>query len=419
MKAFGYVRLSKEDQHSTSPARQRERIERLCRDRGWELLDTFEDIDVSAFNGKHRPGFERMMGRLGDVDAIVFWRLDRLSRSVSHFSKVLEQTQAAKVQLVSTDQPIDTASAMGKAFVQISSVFAELQAGTTSERSRQMRAYKRERNEWVGRLPYGWRLVDKHLQSDPKEQRVLEQAARRYIAGASFSQIARDLGFQVGPLSRMLHSDRVSEALPPDVSGPLAAALVSRKGERVPTSSQSLLGGIAHCGVCGQTMTASSTRAGRKGRWAQYRCRSAGHVGIAAPWMDDYVSTQVLEAIDTGKLLQAIKRRRKPARTRKVSEIEARIELLDQMFTEGKISKVRFERMQSGLLERLADARSVEPNYGSDLPAELARNLTERWGGLEISTRRRIIGAVLERIEVDRATSHGKIDAGRVRLIWR
>src|SRR4051794_1485030 len=135
MQVFGYVRLSKEDRDSTSPARQRQRIERLCEERGWVLAELFEDIDVSAYSGKRRPAFDRMMGRLSEAGAIVFWRLDRLSRSVLEFSRILEQTTAAGVQLVSTDQPIDTSSAMGTAFVQISSVFAQLEAGTLSERS--------------------------------------------------------------------------------------------------------------------------------------------------------------------------------------------------------------------------------------------------------------------------------------------
>src|SRR5262245_4283737 len=136
-RVYGYVRLSKEDTSSTSPARQRQKIKALCADRGWDLVEMFEDIDVSA-NAVKRPGFDRMMKRLGGCDAIGFWRLDRLARSVSNFSKILDTVQAAKVDLVSTDQPIDTSSAMGRAFVQITAVFAELEWGTTSERSRQM-----------------------------------------------------------------------------------------------------------------------------------------------------------------------------------------------------------------------------------------------------------------------------------------
>jgi site-specific DNA recombinase len=114
MRAFGYVRLSKDVEGTTSPQRQREAIERLCADRGWELVKTFEDIDVSAFNGKHRPGFMAMMDRLDETDALVFWRLDRLSRSTVEAGQIAEQCKAAAVNLVATDMDIDTTTAGGK-----------------------------------------------------------------------------------------------------------------------------------------------------------------------------------------------------------------------------------------------------------------------------------------------------------------
>ena len=90
MRAFGYVRLSKTTEEATSPQRQRAKIEALCKDRGWELLQTFEDIDESAFNGHKRPAYDHMLGRLGEAEAIVFWRPDRLARSVTDFSHLLD-----------------------------------------------------------------------------------------------------------------------------------------------------------------------------------------------------------------------------------------------------------------------------------------------------------------------------------------
>ena len=54
IKVAGYVRLSKDREDTTSPQRQREAIKRLCADRGWDLVELFEDIDVSAYNGKAR-----------------------------------------------------------------------------------------------------------------------------------------------------------------------------------------------------------------------------------------------------------------------------------------------------------------------------------------------------------------------------
>src|SRR5687767_13966224 len=102
-RAVGYVRLSKIEDNTTSPQRQRESIEQLCSARGWKLEDTYQDIDVSAYNGRRRPGLERMLARLGDIDAVVFMRLDRLARSVIDFHRIKEQCRQANVQLVSAD----------------------------------------------------------------------------------------------------------------------------------------------------------------------------------------------------------------------------------------------------------------------------------------------------------------------------
>src|SRR5437762_8328562 len=89
-RAFAYMRLSKDDLTTTSPARQREAIARVCASRGWTLAETFEDIGVSA-TAKKRPAFERMMSRLSQVDAVVVYRLDRLARSGLDFANILER----------------------------------------------------------------------------------------------------------------------------------------------------------------------------------------------------------------------------------------------------------------------------------------------------------------------------------------
>jgi DNA invertase Pin-like site-specific DNA recombinase len=419
MQVAGYVRISKDTPDTTSPERQRKKIRELCKARGWHLADWYEDIDQSAFNGHKRPGYESMLSRLEDYGAIVFWRPERLSRSVKDFSSLLDICQSKGVALVSTDYKIDTSSAMGKAFVQITAVFAELESGTISERSRQMMAHKRTQGEWIGRVPYGWRLVGKHLEPDKGEQAALRDAARRYVAGDSYNAIAADLGMATPVLQRILQSDRVHEALPRELAGPLAEAILARKMDRVPNSVRSLLGGIAKCGECGGSLRGSSTRGGRTKRWYSYRCDTPGHVGIAGPWLEDYVTEAVLAYIDTDRLQEAIKRQRKSRPTRKVSAIESRLELVDAQLVEGKISKARFDRMNTQLLEQLKAAQTTERQRGIDLPAELARNLSAKWEGMPVSTRRRIIQAVVESITVSKATGHGPIDPERVKIAWR
>ena len=417
MKAFGYVRLSKDVEGTTSPQRQREAIERLCADRGWELVKTFEDIDVSAFNGKHRPGFMAMMDRLDETDALVFWRLDRLSRSTVEAGQIAEACKTAAVNLVATDMDIDTTTAGGKFIYTVLAAAATMESDRISERSRSMHAYKHQRQEWVGRVPFGWRLVGKHLEPHDEEQAVLREVARRYIAGDSLNAIGRDVGMAATVLARILYSERVQEALP-DLAGPLAEALLNLRYHRKGAPVQTLMGGIARCAICGGGLAMSSSRGNRKqGRWFTYRCKQPSHVGIAGPWLDAYVTEQVLDYIDVDKLLAA--RKRKPKQTRKASAIEARLELLDTQYVERKISKARFDRMNGALLEQLKEASKVERDRGVDLPAELARNLSEKWPTMALETRRRIIAAVVGSIKIEKAKSHGPIDPSRVRITWR
>jgi hypothetical protein len=71
-KAFGYVRLSQMDEGTTSPQRQRKAITKWCKEHGATLVETFEDLDRSAYRkGVKRPGFEKMLARLGEVDVVV------------------------------------------------------------------------------------------------------------------------------------------------------------------------------------------------------------------------------------------------------------------------------------------------------------------------------------------------------------
>lgn len=415
-RAFGYVRVSKLDDKSTSPQRQRQAIAKWCRDHGARLVDTFEDLDLSAYRkGVRRPGLEQMLGRLGEVDIVVGMRLDRLARSVSAFSKLLDTFEAAGVKLATTDGEIDTSTAGGRAIVQMKSIFAELESGTISERARAMHTYKRERGEWVGRVPFGFRLDGNGLEVDPETFPVLEEAARRYVAGESLRRIASDVGIHHPNLAKRLRSDRVIDALPPALAARLVESLAER-GRTGTRAKRSLLGGIARCGVCGAGMTVFGQRSG----WAAYSCRERQHVSISKPWLDQYVTRDVLEAIDTGKLLRRLSKRKRPRRALASSEIEARLELLEvDHYERGIVARESFLRRREGLLRRLAQTREAEQEAGIDLPREFAANLAFRWKELSILEQRRIVAAVLNRIDVGKAIGHGPIEAGRVKLVWR
>jgi DNA invertase Pin-like site-specific DNA recombinase len=410
------------DDTSTSPQRQRQAIAKWCADREIKLVETFEDLDLSAFRkGVRRPGLERMLGRLGEANVVVTWRLDRLARSVSGFSKLLEAFEAADVKMATTDGQVDMTTAAGRAMVQMTAVFAELEAGTTSERVRGWHAHKRANGEWVGRVPFGFRRNGKGLEIDPEQFARLEEAARRYVGGESLRAIADDLGMYHPNLGRMLRSDRVVDALPAPLAGRLIEELAGR-GRSGSRAQHSLLGGLARCGVCGAGMTMVADTRHREGRkdWAAYACRERRHVSISQPWLDEHVSSAVLDAIDTRKIVERLEKRKRPKNTKATSEIEARLELLERDFYErGIIARDSYLRRREGLLKRLQDARTADQDAGIDLPRELAEHLTERWPELTIQERRRIIVACVESITVTKATRRGPIDPNRVAIAWR
>jgi site-specific DNA recombinase len=449
-RAFGYVRLSKDTPDTTSPARQREAIERLCADRRWELVHTFEDIDVSAYNGRHRPQFDNMMRRLHEIDAIVFWRLDRLSRNVREGGEIAERCKAAEVDLVAVadgQDRIDTTSADGEFQFNLMMGLGQREVRLLSERTKAGVDKAREQGAYLGGKRYGWRWSDKRLVPDRRQQAVLRKAAKRYIAGDSFNSIARELSEEyvaslpktrmdgspsthkhpeqsrrlyTHALSRMLQDARVHDALG-DLGDELARAVAARKGPGRARPTVSLLGGVASCAMCGGSLRLSSTAAGRGGRWRQYRCTQTGHAGIAATFLEEYVSEAVLDAIDIPTLTRRMKARlRRPPKAAEVVAIEARLQNLEDSFGDGTLSKAAFIRQRDRQLTKLEAARqaTVEEQV-PELSLELARHLPERWPTMTTIGKREVIRALLREVRVAKASGHGKIEPSRVELVWR
>jgi DNA invertase Pin-like site-specific DNA recombinase len=422
--AFGYIRLSQLDEpdETTSPARQRLAIEKWCKDEGATLVDVFEDLDKSAYEEgvkrPKRPDFDRMMSRLGEVDVVVASRLDRLARSASGFHETLKRFEAAGVKFVTIDGTVNMTTANGRAMTQMTAVFAELESGNISERVRNAFAHKQKKGEWIGRVPYGFRLKGKAIELDPEKFAVLEGAARRYVGGESLRRISTDLGTRHTTLANRLRSDRVIDALPPGVGAALVEQLAER-GRTGTRAKRSLLGGIARCGECGAGMTVVGER---QGGWAAYACRERQHVSISKPWLDEYVSREVVDAIDTGRLVERIKKQRnRRSRAPVAKEIEARLELLEHDFYEsGRMSHASYLRLRNSMYDKLDRARkAAAEEEAPDIPRELAEHLAERWADLELHTQRRIIAACAKEITIAKATSHGPVTPDRVSVEWR
>lgn len=142
----------------------------------------------------------RLLARLGDADVILVWKLDRLARSFLSFADLMRDCDRAGVALTSATEPLDTTSPMGRAMVQMTAVFAELERSMIRERIRDSRAYlATTERHWSGRPPYGLKIVPapdgkgKILERDEEAAEVIREIVARLIEGESGSSIAEDL----------------------------------------------------------------------------------------------------------------------------------------------------------------------------------------------------------------------------------
>jgi DNA invertase Pin-like site-specific DNA recombinase len=128
-----YLRVSTLDQH---PETQLHDLEQMARQREFEIVERYTDR-ISGTRAR-RPGLDRMMAdaRHGKFDVLVVWACDRLARSVRHFLEVLDELNHLKLEFVSFREQLDTGGAMGRAFIVIISVVAELERNLIVERVR-------------------------------------------------------------------------------------------------------------------------------------------------------------------------------------------------------------------------------------------------------------------------------------------
>lgn len=160
---------------------QRRRITTACDERGWDLVAIHEDAGVSGAKSV-RPGLRAALGALDDgaVEGLVVAKVDRLSRSLAHFTDLIEQSRKAGWTLVALDLGVDTSTASGEMIANTIANFAQFERRLIGERTRDALAVKKAEGTRLGRPP----AIPDQVAQDIVSQRD---------AGATFQAIADDL----------------------------------------------------------------------------------------------------------------------------------------------------------------------------------------------------------------------------------
>jgi DNA invertase Pin-like site-specific DNA recombinase len=197
-----YTRKSSEhnlDLAFTSLDAQREACEAYIKSQaheGWRvILDRYDD---GAFSGAslERPALQKLLAdvRAGTIDIVLVYKVDRLTRSLADFAKLIELFDAHDVSFVSVTQSFNTSSSMGRLTLNVLLSFAQFERELIGERVRDKIAASKRKGIWVGGpVPLGYAAVDKKIVVIPVEAEAVRTIFARYIELGSVRALAEDL----------------------------------------------------------------------------------------------------------------------------------------------------------------------------------------------------------------------------------
>lgn len=164
--------------------------------RGWNAMrERFEDGGFSGGN-MQRPGMQRLIERIkaGQVQVVVVYKLDRLSRSIRDFAMLMDLFQQYGVSLVSVTQSFDSSTAMGQLMLNILISFASFERELASERTRDKIALQRQRGQWTGGRPMlGYDITPTGLVVNLVEAAIVRDIFRWYLELKSLSKVLERL----------------------------------------------------------------------------------------------------------------------------------------------------------------------------------------------------------------------------------
>lgn len=145
----------------------------------WDVSDIefFVDAGRSA-KDQRRPQPQRLRAAIaaGSINTVVVVKLDRITRSISDFTELMEFFKTHQVDFISLKETMDTSTAMGRAMLAIIMVFAQLERETTGERTRATMEDRVERGLWNGGLVYGYQVdADGRLAPDPAWAEIIQR----------------------------------------------------------------------------------------------------------------------------------------------------------------------------------------------------------------------------------------------------
>lgn len=454
-----YARISS-DQHGDGLGVQRqiEDCRVLARERAWAVAGEYVDNDISAYSGKHRPAYERMLRDIADgrIDAVLVYHLDRLTRRPIELEYFIEVCSAARVDVTAVTGDVGLGNDNGLMVARITSAMAAAESGRKSARIRRkiLQNVQMGKPNGGGQRPYGFEWDGVAVRES--EARIIRDLAERYIGGESLNSLTRWMNDQriptagkaalwhVQTVRGILCSGRIAGLR--DHHGKPAApaswpaiitieqheqvlAVFASKQSPQPARRRYLLSGLVRCGTCGGTLLSQNSRGIR--RYACSRAPGAtgcGRLSVNAVKLEEAVVAAILVRLDAPEFADLLIARAgsDDGNLVKVTELmHAQRALTDlaEMFGAGEISRAEFAAARKAAQQRQAAAlRALDSITGSGMLKDLsdeARDRASSWKQLPLERQRAIAQTVLTTVTISASSKPSRVvDPARVLVAW-
>ncbi len=163
---------------------------------GWKALPQHYDDPAYSGGNLDRPALKKLLIDIeaGRIDVVVVYKIDRLTRSLADFAKLVEAFDARSISFVAVTQQFNTTTSMGRLTLNVLLSFAQFERELSSERVRDKIAASRRKGKWTGgTAPLGYDASDKKLVINKAEAESVRIIFRRYLELQSFSKVVGDL----------------------------------------------------------------------------------------------------------------------------------------------------------------------------------------------------------------------------------
>lgn len=461
--------------------RQREDCEALAERNGWDVVETYIDNDISAYSGKKRPDYRRMLADLGQGTAtvVIAWHTDRLHRSPTELEEYIDLSERRGITTHTCQAgPIDLSTPSGRMVARMLGAVARHESEHKGERVARARRQKALNGEWMGGIrPFGWGLptggkrtkVDRKtgdevevdeldmLKAVPEEAEALRFWTDEILSGGSIRGLVKwchDKGIATTRGNPMTHTDMRDMLLRPRNAGiavyrgeevgrgqweaivdeakyrAVVAILTDPSRTTTPGATPKWLGSLLYlCGRGECTHFVYVTQSGGR-QYPSYRCQTGHGGGRRAEVVDQYVEDVVVERLSRDDahdlLLPGSDDVDVTLLQAEAEQIRKRMKDLGGLFGAGQLELAPFtEGMDTargqleGITEQLARAATRDPLVG----LVGAPDVRKAWKALDLERKRNVLRALVEVTlktpRQGRMPDGGYFDYDAVQFVWK